>query len=84
MGYEEKEAKEVKELEVITASIAQLTMAIQTQNEVLLCLLHKMDINSDLPTFQNKEMFEKEMGEKVEACVKAIRKIYGPSETDKS
>ena len=84
MKYEEKEAKEVKELEVITASIAQLTMALQTQNEVLLCLLHKMDINSDLPTFQNKEMFEKEMGKKVEACVKAIRKIYGPSETDKS
>lgn len=83
MKVEEKiETKTVSDIELLTETVATLSVAVRTQNNLILCLLNKFDIGSDLPT-QDKETFEKEMGEKVKACNEAIRKIYGRSETDK-
>lgn len=82
--YKEQTDPTPTEVELLTQNVAALTVAVQTQNAVIMCLLHKLNIETDLPTFQNKEAFEKEMAAKVDACDKAIRKIYGPSKTDKS
>ena len=76
-----------KDLDVITAlteSVAELTLAVKTQNDVVLCLLHKFNTEADIPRYQTKEAFEKDMGEKVQTCVEAVRKIYGHGETNKS
>ena len=83
MKYEEKEDKDTEVLDLLTRNVAALTVAIQTQNAVIMCLLHKLNIETDLPTWQDRGTFEKEMAAKVDACDKAIRKIYGRSETDK-
>lgn len=83
MSYKEKTDPTPTDIELLTQNVAILTSAIQTQNAVIMCLLHKLNIETDLPTWQNKEVFEKEMAEKVDACDKAIRKIYGHSEADK-
>lgn len=83
MTYEEKTDPTPTDIELLTQNVAALTVAIQTQNAVLMCLLHKFNPETDLPTWQNKEIFEKEMAKKVDACDKAIRKIYGRPETDK-
>lgn len=82
MEHKEITDKEL-DLRVMADTIVMLTSAVQTQNAVIMCLLHKLNIETDLPTFQNKETFEKEMVAKVDACDKAIRKIYGHSEADK-
>lgn len=84
MKYEEKEPSLDMTVAALTESVANLALAVQTQNAVIMCLLHKFNIETDLPTWQNKEIFEKEMAEKVDACDKAIRKIYERPETDKS
>lgn len=84
MTYKEKTDPTPTDIELLTQNVAALTMAVQTQNAVLMCLLHKFNLETDLPTWQDKETFEKEMARKVDACDKAIRKIYGHSETDKS
>lgn len=76
--------KDEIKIEDLADTVAMMAKAIETQNAVILCLLHKFNIETDLPTWQNKEIFEKELGAKVDACVKAIRKIYGHSETNKS
>lgn len=83
MKYEEKENKDAEVLDLLTRNVAALTVAIQTQNDVILCLLHKLNVDSDLPVWTTKEEVEKEVGPKVQACVEAVRKIYGRSETDK-
>lgn len=84
MKYEEKELSLDMTVAALTESVANLAVAVQNQNNIILCLLHKFNIETDLPTWQNKEIFEKEMATKVEACNKVIGKIYGPSKTDKS
>ena len=83
MSYKEQTDPTPTDIELLTQNVAALTMAIQTQNAVLMCLLHKFNPETDLPPWQDKEAFEKEMAAKVDACDKAIRKIYGRSETDK-
>ena len=80
--YKEEEAKEVGELELITASIAQLSVALQTQNEILLTILHNLELKA--PEWGSKEDIEKEVGPKIKMCVEAVRKVYGPDKTDKS
>lgn len=82
MEHEEITDKEL-DLRVMADTIVMLSSAVQTQNSVILCLLHKLNVETDLPTQQNREVFDKEMAAKVDACDKAIRKIYGRSETDK-
>lgn len=84
MTYKEKTDPTPTDIELLTQNVAALTVAIQTQNAVLMCLLQKFNPETDLPAWQDKETFEKEMAKKVDACDKAIRKIYGHSETDKS
>lgn len=85
MTYKEKTDPTPTDIELLTQNVAILTHAVQVQNEVIMCLLEKFDPDNDLPIYYNsKESFEREMNKKVEACVKAIRKIYGRSETDKN
>ena len=83
MKYDESKDSEVPGIEVLTENLTILTAMVQTQNEIILCLLHKLNIETDLPTWEDKEAFEKEMDPKIKACIKAVRKIYGRSETDK-
>lgn len=85
MKYEEEEPSLDTTVTMLTETVAHLSLAVKAQNAVIMCLLKKLDLNADLNfTYMTKEQFEKEMGAKVEACEKTIRKIYGPSETDKS
>ena len=71
-------------IEDLADTVAMMAKAIETQNAVILCLLHKLNIETDLPTWQNKKVFEKEVGAKVDACIESIRSLYGHGETDKS
>lgn len=70
-------------LELITENLAALTAAVETQNDVIICLLHKLD-TKDVPEWKDKKELEEEMGPKLEACIKAVRKVYGQLKTDKS
>lgn len=72
------------DIELLTETVAILTAAVQTQNEVILCLLHKFDLNQDLPSWTTKEKMEEEVGPKVQACIESVRRLYGHPETDKS
>lgn len=82
MTYEEKTDPTPTEIELLTKNVAALTLAIQTQNDVLLVLLHNLDLK--MPDWKEKTDIEKEVGPKIEACIEAMRKVYGRSETDKS
>ena len=82
--YSEKEDKNISELELLAETVAQLATAVQTQNDILLCMLHKFDVEKDMPVWVTKEGLEKEIAPKVKACIEAVRKLYGPSEADKS
>lgn len=82
--YEESDDREIREVELLTETVAQLAATVQTQNDILLCLLHKFEPDHDLPFWITKEGMEKEITPKVEACIEAVRRAYGPSEADKS
>lgn len=82
MKYEEQTDPTPTDIELLTQNVAALTLAIQTQNDVLLVLLHNLDLK--IPDWKEKADVEKEVGPKIQACVEAMRKIYGRSETDKS
>lgn len=84
MEKKTSEDREISDIEILTETVAQLAAAINTQNDIIICLLHKFDVEKDLPYWSTKEGLEEEMGPKVEACMKAVRKLYGHSETDKS
>ena len=81
---EKVETRTVSDIEILTETVASLTMAMRTQNDILLCLLHKFDLDHDLPLWTTKEGMEKDVEPKVQACIEAIRKIYGRGETNKS
>ena len=83
MNYNEKEGKTPTDVDYLTQTVAMLTDAIKIQNDVVLCLLHKFDLEKDLPVWTTKEGLEEDVGPKVQACIEAVRKIYGRSETDK-
>lgn len=82
MTYEEKTDPTPTDLELLTQNVAALTMAIQTQNDVLLVLLHNLDLK--IPDWKEKTDIEKEVGPKIQACIEAMRRVYGRSKTDKS
>ena len=75
--------KELDTITLLTESVAELTVAVKTQNDIILCLLHKFDIDSDLPVWTTKEGVEEEIAPKIHACIETVRKIYGRGETDK-
>lgn len=81
MTYEEKTDPTPTDLELLTQNVAALTMAIQTQNDVLLVLLHNLDLK--MPDWKEKTDIEKEVGPKIQACLEAVRKVYGRSKADK-
>lgn len=55
MTYKEKTDPTPTELELLTQNVAALTVVVQSLNVVTMCLLHKLNIETDLPTFQDKE-----------------------------
>ena len=83
MNLEEEVDKEVSALDALTDTVAQLVITVQTQNDVLLVLANKLNIDTDIPDWKDKKEIEKEVGPKIQACINMMRKIYGPSETDK-
>lgn len=83
MEHKEITDKEL-DMKVMADTIVMLSSAIQTQNDILLCLLHKFELNHDLPLWTTKEAMEKDVGPKVKACIESVRRLYGHSETDKS
>lgn len=82
--YKESTDPTPTEVELLTQNVAILTQAIQTQNDVLLVLVNKLNLDTDLPDWKTREEITKAAGPKIEACVDLIRKAYGPSEADKS
>lgn len=84
MKYTEAKDGKAPELEIITENLAAITAMIQTQNDILLVLANKLNVETDMPDCKTKEEFEKSVGPKIQACINAIRGIYGPGETDKS
>lgn len=75
----------VPELEIITQTMAQLVSTVQTQNDIILVLLHNMKrLGLEMPEWDSLEAINKDISEPIRDCVKAVRKIYGPSKTDKS
>lgn len=75
--------KKLDPIDFLTESVAELSVALQVQNDVILCLLHKFDVDSDLPVWTTKKGIEDEVGPKVQACIKAVREVYGRSKADK-
>lgn len=74
----------VPELEIITQTMAQLVSTVQTQNDIILVLLHNMKrLGLEMPEWDSLEAINKDVSEPIKDCVKAVRKTYGPSETDK-
>lgn len=83
MNYKEKGGKAPTDIDYLTQTVAMLTDAVKVQNDVILCLLHKFNLNHDLPLWLTKEGLEEDVGPKVQACIEAVRKVYGRSETNK-
>lgn len=83
MEHKEITDKEL-DLRVMADTIVMLSSAVQTQNDIILCLLHKFELNHDLPFWTTKEGMEEDVGPKVKACIESVRRLYGHSETDKS
>ena len=83
MKYSEKNDREVTSEELLTETVAELVVAIQSQNALLLVLAHKLNLD-DLPDWKTAEEVEADVSPKIEACINLIRKAYGPSEADKS
>lgn len=78
---EEKVGKELDDIGVLSNTVAMLAHAVQTQNDVLLILLHNLDLK--IPDWKEKADIEKEIGPKIQACIEAVRKVYGRGETNK-
>lgn len=81
---EKVETRTVSDIEILTETVASLTMAMRTQNDIILCLLHKFDLVHDLPLWTTKEDMEKDVEPKVQACIESVRRLYGRGEDDKS
>lgn len=81
MEHREKIDKEL-DLRVMADTIVMLSSAVQTQNDIILCLLHKFNIKQDLPFWTTKEGMEEDVGPKVKACIESVRSLYGRSEID--
>lgn len=73
--------KELDTTVMLTESVAELMMAVKTQNDVLLVLLHNLDLK--IPDWKKKADIEKEVGPKIQSCIELMRSIYGRSEVDK-
>lgn len=83
MEHKEITDKEL-DMKVMADTIVMLSSAVQTQNDIILCLLHKFELNHDLPLWTTKEKMEEDVGPKVRACIESVRRLYGHPETDKS
>lgn len=84
MKYDEKKDEKIDKVAMLTQTVAMLTEAVKHQNSVILVLANKLHIQADLPHWESKEDVDREVGPKIQACVDLMKKVYGPSETDKS
>lgn len=80
---EEEHDREITVEELLTQNVAALASAVQTLNDVQLVILHNLK-DLEIPEWKSIEDIEKDVAAKVTECVKAIRRAYGPNETDKS
>lgn len=85
INIKENVGRKVTDVELLTRTVEQLTAAVQTQNDVILVLLHNMKrLGLEMPDWSSPKDVSDDISEPIKECVKVIRKAYGPSETDKS
>lgn len=82
MKVEEEKVKPLT-IEEVADTVALLSAALQAQNDVILVLASKLEL-SDIPDWKTKDEVEEKVGPKINACMEAVRKVYGHSEADKS
>lgn len=73
--------KELDTIAVLTESVAELTVAVKAQHDVILVLLHNMDLK--IPDWKETTDVEKEVGPKIQQCMDLMKRVYGRSETNK-
>lgn len=78
----EEVGKELDTVALLTDSVAELTAAVQMQNNVILVLLHNLELK--YPDWKSQADIEKEVGPKIQKCFELMRSIYGPDKTNKS
>lgn len=83
MKYEEGKDEQVPEMEVLIENVAALTAIVQTQSDLLLVLVSKLN-EADLPQWKTSAEAESDVAPKIEACIELVRKLYGPGKTNKS
>lgn len=83
MKYTEAKDKEL-DAHAITETLAQLTTVVSTLSDAVVVLMHKLDVEKDMPAWKTKEEIEKEVGPKIKACIDIVRRVDGPSETNKN
>ena len=75
--------EEKLKIEDLADTVAMMSVALQTQNDVLIVLLDKLNIN-DLPDWKAEDDVTDAVGPKLQACINLMGKINGQRETDKS
>lgn len=82
-GIKEVVDNEAQGVALLTQSVATLTAAVETMNDVLLVLVHNAKKQGlEIPEWDSVEAVEKDVSEEVRKCVNAIRKVYGPDTTN--
>lgn len=73
--------KELTEIDALTESVAQLTMAVKTMEGVVLSLLANTP-DFVVPAWKDYNELHAAVGVKVADCAKLMRDIYGPDTDD--
>lgn len=81
-NYEEKRLEEVTIADLVE-NINILTAAVQSLNYVQLVMLHNMK-DLEIPYWNNLKEIEDDVADLVKKCAEAVRRVNGPSKTDKS
>lgn len=74
--------KELSVVDMLTESVVELSYAVQTQNAIILVLLHNSDLK--LPEWKSLEDVQNDVGAKVEKCTELIRSLHGHDQTNQS
>lgn len=71
--------KELREIDLLTETVGELTAALEGMNEALLVILYNLDLK--IPDWKDRLDIEQEVGPKIEACQEAVRRIYAKDTT---
>ena len=82
MEIKEKTDRKVTTEDLVT-SIEMLASAVESLNAVQLVILHNMK-DLKMPEWKTFKDIENDVAGKVIECIDAVKRINGPSETDKS